>query len=528
MTTKFENPILSGFYPDPSICRVGEDYYMVTSSFCYFPGLPVFHSRDLVHWNQIGHAIHRESQLDYMDCDHSGGLWAPTIRYYNGYFYIINTFSLKDSEAYPDSVCKNFVIRTDDIWAGHWSDPIFITGADGIDPSLFWDDDERLWYTGNCCPSPMEWAGHRAIYLMELDLETFQPLGKRRIIWDGAYTHCDYIEAPHLYKIDGWYYLMVAAGGTQENHSVMISRSKCVEGPYEVCPRNPVVTARHSWNNPTFASVGHGDLVQTQNGEWWMVLLAVRPYSDYQYNMGRETCLLPIAWDEQGWPYADNEAGTLRQYERMPDLPLCYSKPEIAADNFENPSLGMQWNTMRPWTEGQPDLISRPGCLRLHAEKEKISDSKHCAFVGRRQQHFSFEAVTKMEAYLEKEGDFAGLAIIQNHKNYILFGLEKQKTQTALKLIVCEQGHCAVCHERNVIHTEKIYLGIQAYTEEYGFFYGETEADYIPIKETVPTDLLSTTKTGGFTGVYIGFYASGNGKETESYADYDWFVYEGK
>lgn len=257
-------------------------------------------------------------------------------------------------------------------------------------------------------------------------------------------------------------------------------------------------------------------------------MLAVRPYSDYQYNMGRETCLLPIAWDEQGWPYADNEAGTLRQYERMPDLPLCYSRPEIAADNFENPSLGMQWNTMRPWTEGQPDLISRPGCLRLHAEKEKISDSKHCAFVGRRQQHFSFEAVTKMEAYLEKEGDFAGLAIIQNHKNYILFGLEKQKTQTALKLIVCEQGHCAVCHERNVIHTEKIYLGIQAYTEEYGFFYGETEADYIPIKETVPTDLLSTTKTGGFTGVYIGFYASGNGKETESYADYDWFVYEGK
>lgn len=525
MTAKFENPILPGFYPDPSICRVEEDYYMATSSFCYFPGLPVFHSKDLVHWDQIGHAINREEQLDYMDCDHSGGLWAPTIRYHNGYFYIINTFNLKDSEAHPNNICKNFVIRTDDIRSGNWSDPIFIAGADGIDPSLFWDDDGRLWYTGNCCPTPMKWVGHRAIYLMELDPETFQPLGKRTIIWDGAYTHCDYIEAPHLYKTDGWYYLMVAAGGTQENHSVMISRSKCVEGPYEVCPRNPVITARHSWKNPAFASVGHGDLVQTQRGEWWMVLLAVRPYSGYQYNMGRETCLLPIAWDEQGWPYADNESGTLRQYERMPDLPVCHSRPALTADNFENLSLGIQWNTMRPWTNKKPDLVSRPGYLRLYAGKEKISDSKHCAFVGRRQRHFSFMAVTKMEAYLEKE-DFAGLAIIQNHKNYILFGLEKQTDKAMLKLTICEQGKNITCFEEKFEDAGKIYLGVQAHTEDYGFFYSETEGDYIQIGQKVPAALLSTAKTGGFTGVYIGMYTSGNGKETEGYADYDWFAYE--
>lgn len=499
---------------------------MVTSSFCYYPGLPLFHSKDLIHWEQIGHAVNRKGQIDYMDCDHSGGLWAPTLRYYNGIFYIVNTFCSRDSEAYSDSVCRNFVIQTEDIRSGHWSDPVFIDGADGIDPSLFWDEDGRLWYTGNCCPEQMEWPGHRMIYLMELDVKTFQPSGKRTIIWDGAYTRTDYIEAPHIYKKDGWYYLMTAGGGTQENHSVMISRSRKIQGPYEICPRNPIVTLRHSWKNLAFASAGHGDLVQTQTGEWWMALLAVRCYSGYQYNMGRETCFLPITWDKQGWPCVDNDSGTLRQYEKAPDLPIKYPGPAVAADNFENPLLGMQWNTMRPWADREPDLVSRPGYLRLYAGKERISDQKNSAFIGRRQEHFSFTAITKMEAYLEKEGDFAGTVLLQNDKNYVLFGLEKKTDKVILMLAVCEQSIYTTKFEKDLSGAGKVYLGIRAHKTEYEFFYGEAESDYILLEEKIPAVLLSTARTGGFTGVYMGLYASGNGKDTGSYADYDWFVYD--
>lgn len=232
----FKNPLLSGFYPDPSICRVGEDYYLVTSSFVYYPGLPIFHSRDLVHWEQIGHAIHRPDQLDYKNCETSLGLWAPSIRYHEGTFYIINTFVSEGREARRD----NYIVTAKDP-SGPWSDPVFIKGADGIDSSLFFDEDGSLWYAGNFISEECRYEGHHGIYLNELDTETFQFKGPRYIIWDGFKTRSKWIEAPHIYKKDGWYYLLVAEGGTFVNHSVQMARCRTINGDYEICPRNQLL-----------------------------------------------------------------------------------------------------------------------------------------------------------------------------------------------------------------------------------------------------------------------------------------------
>ena len=293
----YHNPLLPGFYPDPSICRVGDDYYMVTSSFVYYPGLPIFHSKDLVHWEQVGHGIHRPEQLDYKNCETSEGLWAPSIRYHNGTYYIINTFVSAGREADRD----NYIITAKNP-AGPWSNPIVVKGADGIDSSLFFDDDGSLWYVGNYISPDCLYEGHHGIYLNELDPETFQFKGPRYIIWDGVKTRSKWIEAPHIYKKDGWYYLLVAEGGTFVNHSVQMARCRTIQGDYEICPRNPIVSHRHMPLLNPISVTGHADIVETQNGEWWMVLLAVRPYEGGHYNLGRETFMVPIIWAEDGWP----------------------------------------------------------------------------------------------------------------------------------------------------------------------------------------------------------------------------------
>lgn len=247
MPRTFRNPILPGFYPDPSICRVGEDYYLVTSTFEYFPGLPIFHSRDLVHWRQIGHVLDRPSQLNLDGILASRGLYAPTIRYHEGVFYVINTFvgshydtltSLADHEG-------NFIVTSTDP-AGPWSEPYWLDGAPGIDPSLFFDDDDRVWYTGNRVPPQGgDYPHHKEIWLQELDLETMQLTGPTYSPWDGAVKGNLEAEAPHLYKVGSFYYLLVAEAGTEHNHAVTIARSKSITGPYTGNPRNPILTHRH-------------------------------------------------------------------------------------------------------------------------------------------------------------------------------------------------------------------------------------------------------------------------------------------
>jgi alpha-N-arabinofuranosidase len=520
----FHNPILKGFYPDPSICRVGEDYYLVTSSFCYFPGIPIFHSKDLVHWEQIGHAIHRKEQLDYNNCAHSGGLWAPTIRYHAGTFYVINTFVSEDSEETEGSICRNYIVKTDDIY-GDWSKAIFIEGADGIDPSLFFDEDGRIWYMSNRIPDTELWEGHKEIYLAELDPVTLQIKGDKTVIWDGAKTFSNYIEAPHIYKRKEWYYLLVAEGGTFTNHSVMMARSKIITGPYEICPRNPIVTHRHKKLTSEIAVTGHADMVETQNHEWWMVLLAVRPYGDFLYNLGRETFLVPISWEPDEWPIIDNEEGIVHLEERLPNLVPSVRPGSSPNDNFESSKLSFLWNTLRHSKEDFYSLSERPGFLRLYAQKNEITQNCTSSFIGRRQQHKSFFACAAMEAHLQADNEEAGLVILQNHKYQFQYILKRCWKNLSLHVYEVRNGQISELAAREIISTERIYLGIQGVEDKYSFYYGHQEHEVYPLYTDADGSILSSTIAGGFVGTYMGMYATSHGEETEAYADFDWFEY---
>ena len=296
----YTNPILAGFYPDPSICRAGDDYYIVNSSFAYFPGLPIFHSKDLVSWKQVGNAMDRPEQLPLIGAGVSRGLFAPAISYYKGKFYIVCTLIDRGG---------NFVITADNP-AGPWSNPTYIREVNGIDPSLFFDEtNDKAYIIYNSEPPGRKslWNGHRTIRMYEFDYNNKKVLGEEKLLINGGVDtakHPVWIEAPHIYHINDWYYLMCAEGGTGYNHSEVIFRSKSPEGPFQPWDKNPILTQRHlsrSRKNPV-TTAGHADLVQTKNGDWYAVYLACRPYEGDLYNIGRETYLNPVTWTDDGWP----------------------------------------------------------------------------------------------------------------------------------------------------------------------------------------------------------------------------------
>ena len=519
----FQNPLLSGFYPDPSICRVGDDYYMVTSSFVYFPGLPIFHSKDLIHWEQIGHGISSPEQLDYKNCETSLGLWAPTIRYHKGTFYIINTFVSGGREAQRD----NYIITAKDP-AGPWSKACFVEGADGIDSSLFFDEDDRMWYAGNFIYNDDLYEGHHGIYLCELDPETFQFKGERTVIWDGAKTRSKWIEAPHIYFEHGWYYLVVAEGGTFTNHSVMMARCKTIDGDYEICPRNPIVSHRHLSLLHEISVVGHCDIVETQNGEWWMVLLGVRPYEGAHFNLGRETFLIPVVWEEDGWLRVDNENGLVNRYERRPDLPFFRAKPEFSSDNFENAKLALRWNTIHPAEKPFYSLSTRPGCLRLSLLPEVLNEICTPAFIGRRQQHKTFRLKTAMDFVPANEHEEAGLALIQDDRFHYRFTVSLENGARTLTVSVCQKHEYTVLGKAILPAHGRIYLSVTASEEGYDFYYGMDDQELIPVFTGADPAILSSLVNEGFTGAYLGMYASSNKTASDNYADFDWFLYEGQ
>ncbi len=523
LTKTFQNPVLSGFYPDPSICRVGEDYYMVTSSFVYYPGLPIFHSKDLVHWEQIGHGIHRLKQLDYKNCETSMGLWAPTIRYHNGTYYIINTFVSEGREARRD----NYIITATNP-AGPWSDPIFVEGADGIDSSLFFDTDGTIWYAGNYISDECLYEGHHGIYLQELNPETLQFMGERYIIWDGKRSMSKWIEAPHIYKVNGMYYLIVAEGGTFTNHSVMMARCDTINGTYEICPRNPIVSHRNLPLLREISVTGHADIIETQNGEWWMVLLAVRPYEGFHYNLGRETFLIPVIWDEDGWLRVDNENGLVNKEERFPNLPSFPVPLASPNDNFESKELAMMWNTIHPAREAFYSLEAHPGYLRLYLKPEVINEICTPAFVGRRQQHKCCQIKTVMNFAPKFSDEEAGIVLLQDDRYNYIFTKSWDSEGTVLNLYATTDGTRKLLKSVPIEDTQSIYLMAQCNTTSYDFYYGFTEQELIIFAEGLDASLLSSNVNEGFTGVYMGMYASSNKKQSSNYADFDWFQYFGK
>ena len=511
---EYLNPILTGFYPDPSNTRVGEDYYLVTSTFAYFPGLPVFHSRDLVHWTQIGNAIDRQDQVEFGNLGLSRGLFAPSIEHHEGVFYILNTCV---------DCGGNFIITASDP-AGPWSDPVWLPELEGgIDPALFIDEDGRAYTLNNGPPDrDPEYDGHRAIWIQAFDLETLTSFGPRTVLIDGGVDFAArpiWIEGPHIYKVDGRYYLMAAEGGTAEGHSQVVLRCDSPTGPYTAYAGNPVLTQRGLPASREFpiTSAGHADLVQTPAGDWWATFLAVRPYGDDLHNTGRETFLLPVNWDE-GWPRITGPGETIPYVLERPDLP---TEPESGPpmtgsfsveESFDGEALPLDWmslrNTRTPWMQLEN------GALLLEARPVGLGDFANPSYVGRRQQHMNARASTIVEFIPRQDGDRAGLVALQNDEFWYFIGLARQDGED--RILVERRagpddpagGEILASIPFAPAPGTPLRLAIQARGGEYDFLYATgPDAEWTPLLENADGTVLSTRIAGGFVGVTLGLYA---------------------
>ncbi|WP_211226542.1 glycoside hydrolase family 43 protein [Pedobacter glucosidilyticus] len=515
----FQNPILKGFYPDPSICRVGDDYYMVTSSFEYFPGIPIFHSKDLVNWQQIGHVLDRPSQLNLDKIHPSGGIFAPTIRYHKGTFYVITTLITN-----KNNTGTNFYVTAKSP-AGPWSEPNWLKDAPGIDPSLFFDDDGKVYYTGNRTPDDKPTGSkYRQIWIQELDTIKKQLVGKITVaIEEGALHGAVVAESPHMYKKDGYYYIMIAEGGTGIDHAVTIFRSKNPLGPYEGNKKNPIITHRHLGKQYPVACIGHADFVETQNGEWWMILLGVRTYGGFHYNLGRETFLTPVTWQED-WPVVNAGVGKVLLEERKPNLPAFTTKKENTFDDFNSDSLQYYWNFLRTPRSKFWSLTDKKGYISLQLRAQTLVDVDHPSFVGRRQQDTSFFTETKMLFEPKAAHESAGLVVMMN--NNFHFRVEKvlENQKLYLKLTRRHAGKEDIIAKQAITNGE-IILGVKAMGQDYSFYFKQNN-NTVLLAEKIDGRTLSRVNTGGFTGTYIGLYASSNGLISKNKAFFDWLNYQ--
>ncbi len=512
---EYLNPILEGFYPDPSIARRGDDYYLVTSSFAWYPGVPLFHSRDLVHWTQLGHVLDRPSQLDLDSAGISRGIFAPTIRYHAGTWYMITTLVDRGG---------NFYVTAKDP-AGPWSDPVWLREIDGIDPSFFFDDDGRAYVLNNGPPiGPPLYQGHRAIWLQELDVAAGRLIGPRRLIVNGGTDLSKkpiWIEAPHIFRAYGRYYLICAEGGTGDQHSEVVFRSDSVWGPWQPYPGNPILTQRQLQPGRPFpiTSTGHADFVETPGGEWWAVFLGTRPYADDLYSTGRETFLLRVRW-EDGWPVIlgdDRPVPYVRPRPALPPqpgVPVPTSGNFTVRDDFAAATLPPYWNVMRT-PRGQPwyDLTSHPGWLTLRARPEPLSGRGQPSFVGRRQQHASASASTAVAFAPAAPGDFAGLAAFQNETHYYALGIGLTKGHRVVRVerkaggVPGAPGEVVASARLWLPPGAPVYLRIDAWGKEYGFFYAERPDRWRQLLAGADGTILSTKVAGGFVGAFFGLFA---------------------
>lgn len=497
---KFQNPIIPGFYPDPSICRAGEDYYIVTSSFGYYPGIPIWHSKDLVHWQQIGHCLTKESQLQLDGAKISEGVWAPTIRYHEGRFYMVTTNEKK---------CGHFYVWTDDP-AGEWSEPIYVDQS-GIDPSLFFEDD-KVYFTSTGTEQGI------GIYQCEIDIKTGKKLTDSHFIWQG--TGGKFTEAPHLYKVNDYYYLMCAEGGTEYGHTEVVARSKSPYGPFESCPYNPILTHRSSGRK--IQSTGHADLLQAVDGSWWAVFLGVRPVSyPYRHHIGRETFLAPVHWTDDGWPIIGNQ-GTVELEEQAPNLPFVEWERTANRDEFTGAYLNDSWTFIRSGVQTTWSLSERESFLTITGSSDRLSSSGYPAFIGRRQQHHSCEVTVRIE-YDPRDDDEAGLTVFMDDLNHYDLALTKVNGQ--MQFVMRRQIGSLIDEKYSEpIAGIDVEIRIEATKADYIFYYREGNRQWNKIGKG-ETRLLSTEVTGGFTGVLIAMY---NYSRYKTNAYFDWYEYESK
>lgn len=547
------NPIVPGFYPDPSICRVGDDYYLINSSFALYPGIPVFHSRDLVNWKHICNALDRPMQHYVVGTSPSGGIMAPTIRYHDGVYYII----VANFHA-----GGNLMITATDP-AGPWSDPYYLPDVPGIDASIFFDDDGKCYAQGTgsfdedghlvtnvAFGSPEMRRLKRGIWVCEFDVKTMKTVSEKKYVWSCALTGASSPEAPHIYKKDGWYYLIIAEGGTEHFHAVTVARCREVMGLYEPFKANPVLTHRHLGYDYPIANVGHADLVELPNGKWYAVMLGSRFLDGYHKNLGRETYICPVEWQDE-WPVFCPMTGKVElSYPAPESLPWTPVPAEASFDDFEGDHLGLYWCTI-----GTPDpmfysvgdsklsLDLNPRAITDKPYKMDISHSGKVpqvpllSFVGRRQRNFNFDFTAKMNFAPKANGETAGL-LITHVNNHFFIELCMENDRRILRVRQQKSTSYGSFLSRDQrIETEifdlagtdwnadSIVLRISERDCDYSFYYGESADTLKPLFVGGDARMMNVPVDGGMVGALVGMYASANGGTSDNKAHFEWSEY---
>jgi xylan 1,4-beta-xylosidase len=527
---EYLNPIIAGFYPDPSICRVGDDYYLVNSAFNYFPSIPIWHSKDLVNWTQIGNVLDRPSQFSSMRGGQmSSGTYAPTIRYHNGTFYVVNTL--------VGGIGNFYVTATDP--KGPWSEPIKLQGIDGIDPDFFFDDDGKCYVTS--CDEPdgrAQYSGHRAIKLQEMDLEQKKPVGEKTTIINGGTDiskRPNWCEGPHIFKIKGKYYAMCAQGGTGTAHTEVIFESDSVRGPYVPWDKNPILTQMDLPNGrPDMVTcTGHADLVQTQNGDWYAVFLGCQPYDGRNYNTGRETFMLPVTWTDDGWPVILPPRTPVPLTVKKPNLPA--DKPAAVAttgnisftDNFDSDTLAFRWIGIRNRTSQWWATSKSAKALFLEPRADVFSGQGNPSYLGVRQQNNDFTCEVTMTAQPKTVNCVAGLAAFQNESNYYAINVKIDSgnlTEISMEQPAARgrgfgrggrgtrggeqpQTTTPQVSEKLPENIKTIVLKIEGAGPVTHIYYKIGNGQFTQLGQDLQSSFLSTDTAGGFQGVTLGMFA---------------------
>lgn len=528
------NPVLPGFHPDPSICRVGDDFYIANSSFEWFPGVTIHHSRDLAHWQLVARPLDRTSQLDMVGNPCSGGIWAPCLTWADGLFWLIYTDVKSLHGAYKDT--PNYLVTAPDI-AGPWSEPIFLN-ASGFDPSLFHDDDGRKWLVNMIWdhrPGHNRFAGTA---LQEYSHDRQRLVGPIRNICPGSEIGCT--EGPHLYKRDGWYYLMLAEGGTGWNHAVSLARSRSINGPYEFQPDNPVLTSE-PYPEATLQKAGHASLVNTPSGEWYLAHLASRPVnpeaprSEQRCMLGRETALQKVHWDEDGWLRSDVGGSEPQDQMPAPNLPEAIVPDPPERHDFDNAKLDLQFQSLRtPVDESWCSLTDRPGFVRLIG-RESLGSRHHQSLIARRVQHFRCEAATALEFEPTTSQQMAGLVAFYNVENwYYLHISHEDQLGRVLRLASCDNGtYCEPAEPLSIGNRKRMMMRLTIRNGLLQFYANMAcgcvegrECDWQPLGPELDATTLSDdyVQGWGFTGAFVGIACQDLSGQHRA-ADFDWFEY---
>ncbi|WP_114351154.1 glycoside hydrolase family 43 protein [Saliterribacillus persicus] len=520
--TKIQNPVLPGYHPDPSILRVEDDYYIAVSTFEWFPGVQIYHSKDLVNWELLPYPLNRKSQLNMKGNVNSGGVWAPCLSYDNGLFYLIYTDVKSRQGAFKDT--HNYLVTASNI-EGPWSEPIYMNSS-GFDPSLFHDDDGRKWFVNMIWDHRKGTNSFAGIALQEYSVKEQKLVGPIQNIFKGS--ELGLTEAPHLYKKNGYYYLLTAEGGTWYTHAATMARSKSLCGPYEIDPTNPILTGDKK-KTDQLQKAGHGSLVETQNGEWYMAHLCGRPVIEDKCILGRETAIQKCYWTDDDWIRVEGGPDPSLKVE-APDLPAFEAKKIPNKDPFDEKNLRLYWNSLRRTFEGNWfSLTERPGYLRLYGQ-ESMSSFHHQSMIMRRLEHFNTELETVVEFEPENFQQMAGLMLYYDTNDHVYLRItDHEEKGKCIGIIETKYGKYDELLEEDIVlpKEKKVYLKAEINRHLVQFYFKVEEGDWQIIGEKIDIGHLSDDDAEyiRFTGTFVGMAAQDLSGQ-QKHADFDFFNYK--